>query len=153
MAASETKANAAQMPSNGGPALQPKRSVAVLGFRNLSVAASAWLSTAWPRCSAVNWGGRTLRIVPGENVDRMKVELALAEAESYAPSTLARIQANQRRYSRVRVLPTSRYGGSKRSESISGSGRRLDDVARWSRPAMKLAFDLVLRCGDGLRRG
>ena len=38
--------------------------------------------------------GEQLRTIPGENVTRMKIELALADADTYAPETLARIREN-----------------------------------------------------------
>ena len=37
-------------------------------------------------------GGGQLRSVPGENIARMKLDLSLPDAESYAPDTLARIR-------------------------------------------------------------
>lgn len=73
-----------------------RRSIAVLGFRNLSGRAeSAWLSTALAEMfSADLAAGDRLRAIPGETIARMKVELALAEADSLAPETLARIRHN-----------------------------------------------------------
>jgi tetratricopeptide (TPR) repeat protein len=70
--------------------------VAVLGFRNLNGREDAqWLSTALSEMLTTELGaGETVRTIPGENVDRMKVELALADADSYAAETLARIREN-----------------------------------------------------------
>ncbi len=154
-----TKARAsADAVRNGGPALQTRRSVAVLGFRNLSGGpASAWLSTALAEMFSSELGaGEQLRIVPGENVDRMKVELALAEAESYAPSTLARIRANLNADIIVlgSFLHLGKEGGSRIRVDIrlqdSGSGRTIASMVETGDEAG--LFDLVLRCGDGLRR-
>jgi tetratricopeptide (TPR) repeat protein/TolB-like protein len=83
-------------PSPPAAAATPRRSVALLGFKNLSGRpASAWLSTALSEMLAMELAaGETLRIIPGENVARMKVELSLSDADSLASDTLARIRAN-----------------------------------------------------------
>ena len=72
-----------------------RRSVAVLGFRNLTGEAdAAWLSTALAEWLTTELGaGEKLRAIPGENVARMKVELSLPEPSSFAPDTLARIRS------------------------------------------------------------
>ena len=70
--------------------------IAVLGFRNLANRQDAqWLSTALSEMVTTELGaGEAVRTVPGENVNRMKIELALADADAYAPETLARIREN-----------------------------------------------------------
>ena len=70
--------------------------IAVLGFRNLANRADAqWLSTALSEMVTTELGaGEAVRTVPGENVNRMKIELALADTDAYAPETLARIRGN-----------------------------------------------------------
>jgi serine/threonine protein kinase/tetratricopeptide (TPR) repeat protein len=72
----------------------PRRSVAVLGFRNLSGSPDvAWMSTAFSEIlSAELAAGEQLRVLPGENVARMKADLALADADSYSADTLQRIR-------------------------------------------------------------
>ncbi len=73
-----------------------RRSVAVLGFKNLSGQRdAAWLSTALAEMLTTELaaGGR-LRTIPGENVGRMKMELSLSDAESLASDTLARVARN-----------------------------------------------------------
>ena len=83
-------------------AVDPRRSItirpsiAVLGFKNLSgQTRQEWLSTALSEMlSAELASGQKVRLIAGENVARMKVELALPEADSYAADTLARIQKN-----------------------------------------------------------
>ena len=83
-------------------AVDPRRSItirpsiAVLGFKNLSgQTREEWLSTALSEMlSAELASGQKVRLIAGENVARMKVELALPEADSYAADTLARIQRN-----------------------------------------------------------
>jgi tetratricopeptide (TPR) repeat protein/TolB-like protein len=71
-----------------------RRSVAVVGFRNLSgKPEQAWLSTALAEMLSTELGGGgQLRSVPGENIARMKLDLSLPDSESYAPDTLQRIR-------------------------------------------------------------
>jgi tetratricopeptide (TPR) repeat protein/TolB-like protein len=71
-----------------------RRSVAVIGFRNLSgKPEQAWLSTALSEMLSTELSGDgQLRSLPGENVARLKLDLALPDSESYAPDTLNRIR-------------------------------------------------------------
>ncbi len=73
-----------------------RRSIAVLGFKNLARRDEvAWLSTALAEMLTTEMGaGGELRTLPGESVARMKKELTLEDAESYAPDTLKRIRKN-----------------------------------------------------------
>ena len=73
-----------------------RRSIAVLGFRNLSDRADAgWLSTAFAEMLTTELtGGEQIRAIAGENVARMKIELKLIDTDSYAQDTLARIRRN-----------------------------------------------------------
>lgn len=72
----------------------PRRSVAVLGFENLTrTPGTEWLSTGLAEMIATELGaGGGLRIIPGENVARAKVELGLGEARSLAQDTLAKVR-------------------------------------------------------------
>jgi tetratricopeptide (TPR) repeat protein len=81
---------------SGAAVATVRPAVAVLGFRNLSGQTDTqWLSTALSEMLTTELGaGERLRTVPGENVNRMKTELALADADSYATETLARIRQN-----------------------------------------------------------
>ena len=87
-----------ETPSPPPPVIEaaPRRSVALLGFKNLSGRGeSAWLSTALSEMLGMELAaGEALRIIPGENVARMKVELSLTDADALAPDTLSRIRAN-----------------------------------------------------------
>src|SRR5262245_54236966 len=76
--------------------LKARRAVAVLGFKNLSGRpAAAWMSTALSEMLTTELAaGEQLRTIPGENVARMKNDLSLADADSFAPDTLARIRSN-----------------------------------------------------------
>lgn len=74
--------------------IQPRRSVAVLGFQNLTgTPGTEWLSAGIAEMLATELGaGGGLRIVPGENVARAKVELGLGDSNSLASDTLSRVR-------------------------------------------------------------
>jgi serine/threonine protein kinase/tetratricopeptide (TPR) repeat protein len=76
--------------------IHARRSVAVLGFKNLSGRSDEmWLSTALSEMLATELAaGDQLRMVPGENVARMKIDLSLPDADSYGRETLAKIHNN-----------------------------------------------------------
>jgi eukaryotic-like serine/threonine-protein kinase len=71
-----------------------RRSVAVLGFKNLSGKADeAWISTALAEMLSTELAaGEQVRTIPGENIARMKVDLALADADSFGQDSLAKIR-------------------------------------------------------------
>jgi tetratricopeptide (TPR) repeat protein len=74
-------------------AVKGRRSVAVLGFKNLGRAEAAWLSTALAEELTTELAaGEQLRTIPGENVAQMKINLSLSDADSYAPETLTRVR-------------------------------------------------------------
>ena len=70
-----------------------RRSVAVIGFHNLSGKPDeAWISTALAEMLSTELAaGEQLRTIPGEDVARMKIELSLGEADSFGKGTLDRI--------------------------------------------------------------
>ena len=82
--------------ASSAPADVVRPAVAVLGFRNLAGREeSQWLSTALSEMLTTELAaGERLRTIPGENVTRMKTELALADADTYAAETLTRIRQN-----------------------------------------------------------
>lgn len=73
-----------------------RRSIAVVGFSNTAQRPEAdWISTALSEMFTTDLGnGGKLRLVPGESVGRMKRDLQLANAASYAPDTLDKIKRN-----------------------------------------------------------
>jgi serine/threonine protein kinase/tetratricopeptide (TPR) repeat protein len=73
---------------------RPRRSVAVLGFKNLSGRPEeVWLSTALSEMLTTELAaGEKLRTIPGENVAQMRINLSLPEADSYSKETLTRIR-------------------------------------------------------------
>jgi eukaryotic-like serine/threonine-protein kinase len=71
-----------------------RKSVAVVGFKNLSGKPDqAWLSTALSEMLTTELAaGEQLRMIPGENVARMKLDLALPDADTFSNETLAHIR-------------------------------------------------------------
>jgi hypothetical protein len=82
-------------PDPAPPAVRPRRAIAILGFKNLSgKPEAAWLSTALAEMMGTELAaGGALRAVPGETVARVKLDLALADADSLAGGTLGRMRA------------------------------------------------------------
>src|SRR5579862_184734 len=78
------------------PPVRIRRSVAVLGFRNLpGRSEDHWLSSAF--CEMLNTelaAGGQLRMIPGEDVARAKGELPLRDEGSLGKSTLQRLRTN-----------------------------------------------------------
>ncbi len=76
------------------PEVHPRRAVAVLGFRNLTARPeAAWLSTALAEMLSTELAaGEALRIIPGENVARTRIDLALTDSDTYGEETLAKIK-------------------------------------------------------------
>jgi len=73
-----------------------RRSVAVLGFRNLpGRAEDKWLSSAFSEMLSTELAaGGALRLVSGEDVARAKADLPLADEDTLAVTTLRRLHAN-----------------------------------------------------------
>jgi DNA-binding winged helix-turn-helix (wHTH) protein/tetratricopeptide (TPR) repeat protein len=78
-----------------GP-VTPRRSIAVLGFRNLSARADqAWLSTALSEWLTTELAaGERFRTIPAESVARAKIELGLPDLDSLGKDSLRRIGKN-----------------------------------------------------------
>jgi eukaryotic-like serine/threonine-protein kinase len=79
-------------PKPGAPGFQARRSVAVLGFRNLTGQTdTAWLATALTEMMTTELAaGEKLRTVAGETIERMAAQIALPESGSLAADTLTR---------------------------------------------------------------
>jgi serine/threonine protein kinase/tetratricopeptide (TPR) repeat protein len=71
-----------------------RRALAVLGFKNLAgKTESAWLGPALSELLSAELGtGGGLRIIPEENVTRMRSDLSLGDADSLAPDTLEKVR-------------------------------------------------------------
>ena len=130
-----------------------RRSVAVLGLRNLSKnAADAWISPALSEMLTAELGaGGKLRTIPGENVARLKMDFPLPDSDSLAAETLAKIH----RILGSDVVVTGSY------LSLDGqiridlrvqdfSGERVATVSDQGSQAQ--FFELVKRLGDKLRQ-
>src|SRR5256885_1493971 len=83
-------------PVLGGSVVNPRLSVAVLGFKNLSGdAQEGWLSTALSDWLVTELtAGEQIRAIPAESVARMKVELSLPDVDSLSHDSLVRIRKN-----------------------------------------------------------
>ena len=78
---------------NSTRAATGRRGVAVLGFKNLATRPDvAWIATALAETVSVDLSGRGVRSISGEVVARARSDLQLADAESYAPETLAKVR-------------------------------------------------------------
>jgi tetratricopeptide (TPR) repeat protein/tRNA A-37 threonylcarbamoyl transferase component Bud32/TolB-like protein len=137
--------------------ITPRRSVAVLGFEDLSRSpGTEWLSTGLAEMLSSELGADGgLRVVPGENVARARLELGLGETRSLAGDTLTRVR-NQLGSDDV-VL-----GSFAVLESPAGRSIRLDIKLQDTRsgdtksvtetgPETEL-FNLVARAGGRLRQ-
>ena len=80
--------------SESAGVLKARPSVAVLGFKNLSGKEDeAWISPALAEMVGAELAaGQQLRIVPSEDVTRMKLDLSLPTADSYGHDTLNKIR-------------------------------------------------------------
>lgn len=83
-------------PTAAPAAAAPRRTIAVLGFRDQTGRSDAgWISTALAEMMAEALSGASrLRVLPGEEVARMRTELALGPAGVLGPEELARVRAN-----------------------------------------------------------
>lgn len=79
-----------------GTPIRMRRSVAVIGFKNLSKRRDvAWLSTALSEMLATELAaGEQLRTIPGESVAQVKISLSLPDADSFGKETLGKIYRN-----------------------------------------------------------
>jgi len=132
--------------------IKARPSVAVMGFRNLSRRTEkAWLSTALAEMLNTELAaGESLRMVPGEQISRAKLDLSLADTEALARESLARVRADvgadyvvlgsytalaeegRKGKSRLRLdlrLQDTRAGETVAEEAVSGSEEELFDLA------------------------
>ncbi|MGA3092796.1 MAG: tetratricopeptide repeat protein [Terriglobales bacterium] len=139
------------------PTIPARRSVAVLGFRDLSGRPEdAWLSTALAEMMNTELAaGEKLRLVPGEDVARTKLDLLVPDADSLSKDTLARL--HKRLGTDVVVLGSYASLGGKSKGSIRLDLRVQDAVAGETMAEVATTgreddlFDLVSRAGTQLR--
>jgi DNA-binding winged helix-turn-helix (wHTH) protein/tetratricopeptide (TPR) repeat protein len=137
--------------------VQPRRSIAVLGFKNLSGdARDSWLSTAladWLNTELA--AGDQLRTIPAESVARMKMELSLADVDSLDRQSLALIRKNLSTDFVVAgsyALLADQSDGQIRLDlrlQNTRNGETVDAISETGTEAH--LFDLVSRAGEDLR--
>jgi eukaryotic-like serine/threonine-protein kinase len=134
-----------------------RRSVAVLGFKNLGHPEAAWLSTALAEELTTELAaGEQLRTIPGENVAQMKINLSLPDAESYAPETLTRVRSQLAADDLVLgsyLDLGSESGGRLRLDTCIQDTISRETVCKVAETGTEAnLFDLVSKTGDELRR-
>jgi len=139
-------------------ASKSRRSVAVLGFKNLSGRPEeAWFSSALSEMLTTELAaGEKLRTIPGESISQMKAELALPDADALARDTLFRIRKNL--LSDLVVLGSYVHLGKEAGGQMRLDVRLQDAVAGETIAVFSEAgteknlFDLVSRAGADLRK-
>jgi serine/threonine protein kinase/tetratricopeptide (TPR) repeat protein len=145
--------------AQGSPrhATETRPSLAVLGFKNLGQPESAWLSTALAEIFSTELAsGESLRLIAGESIVRMKVELDLPNADTFAANTLDKIR---RSLGTDYVLIGSFLALPQEGKTGLSIQLRLQDtrdastVAAFSETGTEdELFELVSRAGGALRR-
>jgi eukaryotic-like serine/threonine-protein kinase len=137
--------------------LSPRRSVAVLGFRNLSGdTQKAWLSTALSDWLTTELSaGEQLRTIPSESVARMRIELSLPKVDSLGAASLASIRKNLGTdlvvVGSYAVVGEQSHGQIRLDLQLQDtqSGETVDAISETGTEAH--LFDLVSRAGEHLR--
>jgi eukaryotic-like serine/threonine-protein kinase len=140
------------------PRIHVRRSVAVLGFRNLpGRPEDDWLSSAF--CEMLNTelaAGGQLRMVPGEDVARAKSELPLRGEDSLGKSTLQHLRTSPGAdlvvvgsYTMIRTDPKRRIRLDVRLQDTAGGETIAEDSVSGDENDL---FNLVADLGGKLRR-
>jgi eukaryotic-like serine/threonine-protein kinase len=134
-----------------------RRSVAVVGFKNLTGDPQhAWLSVALSDWLSAELGlGDQLRVIPEDNIARMKIELALPPVDSLGSDNLLRIRQNLG--SDLVVIGsyaslTNPSGGNVRVDvhlQDTATGETIATISQTGTEAQLL--DLISRTGERLR--
>ena len=142
---------------NPPPLVPVRRSIGVLGFRNLSGRPEeGWLSTALSEMLSTELvAGEKLRLVSGEDIARTKLDLPLVEVDSLSRNTLARLHKDLN--SDLIVLGSYTALGEKSDTRIrldlrlqdTAAGETIADFAVMGSEAD--LFDLVSQAGSQLR--
>jgi DNA-binding winged helix-turn-helix (wHTH) protein/TolB-like protein len=143
--------------ASSGPTPPVRRSVAVLGFRNLSGRPEeGWLSTALAEMLTTELeAGEKLRLVSGEDIARTKLDLPLADADSLSRNTLKQLHKDLD--SDLIVLGSYTALGEKPGTRIRLDLRLQDTVAGETIADVAVVgseadlFDLVSQAGSRLR--
>jgi hypothetical protein len=121
--------------------IRPRRSVAVLGFKNLSGRPDvAWLAIALSEMLTTELAaGEQLRTIHGENVAQAKINLTLPEADSFGKETLAFLRVVLRGILRKRSGSNLFLGSSQVTSGIFGlPNAAIGLPSRWISPAGQL---------------
>ncbi|MGA3103497.1 MAG: winged helix-turn-helix domain-containing protein [Terriglobales bacterium] len=148
--------NPAAMTTLGTP-VPARRSVAVLGFRNLSGRPEeGWISTALAEMLSTELeAGEKLRLISGEDIAHTKLDLSLADADSLSRTTLAQLHKNLD--SDLIVLGSYTVVGDKPGARIRLDLRLQDTVAGETIADVGVVggeadlFDMVSQAGSRLR--
>jgi DNA-binding winged helix-turn-helix (wHTH) protein/tetratricopeptide (TPR) repeat protein len=143
--------------SSTGTPIVARRSVAVLGFRNLSGRPEeGWISTALAEMLSTELeAGEKLRLVSGEDIARTKLDLPLSDADSLSRDTLARLHKDLD--SDLIVLGSYTAVGEKPGTRIRLDLRLQDTVAGETIADVAMVggeadlFDMVSQVGSRLR--
>jgi eukaryotic-like serine/threonine-protein kinase len=148
--------NSSAMSATGTSAPR-RRSIAVLGFRNLSGRPEErWISTALAEMLSTELeAGEKLRLVSGEEIARTKIDLPLVDADSLSPNTLSRLHKDLN--SDLIVLGSYTAVGEKPGTLIrldlrlqdTAAGDTIADVAVVG--GERDLFDMVSQAGSRLR--
>jgi DNA-binding winged helix-turn-helix (wHTH) protein/tetratricopeptide (TPR) repeat protein len=150
------------------PTIKPRPSVAVMGFRNLSRGtAEVWLSTALAEMLNTELAaGERLRMVPGEQISRAKLDLSLIDTEALAKGTLLRLrsdvgadyvvlgsytalgQAGKRRIRLDLRLQDTSAGETIAEEAVAGSEEDLFDLVSEAGTRLRMRFDIGALGGE-----
>jgi eukaryotic-like serine/threonine-protein kinase len=149
--------NSTHRPSRRPPVLAARRSIGVLGFRNLSGRPEeGWLSTALSEMLSTELvAGEKLRLVSGEDIARAKLDLHLPDADSLSRVTLARLHGDLD--SDLIVLGSYTTLGDQPGTRIRLDMRLQDTAARETIADLAVVgsetdlFDLVSQAGSQLR--
>jgi DNA-binding winged helix-turn-helix (wHTH) protein/tetratricopeptide (TPR) repeat protein/TolB-like protein len=147
--------SAARSSTESAPAA--RRSVAVLGFRNLSGhPEEGWVSTALTEMLSTELeAGEKLRLVSGEDVARIKLDLPMGDTDSLSRDTLARLHKDLD--SDLIVLGSYTVLGEKPATRIRLDLRLQDTVAEETVADVAVVggeadlFDMVSQAGSRLR--
>lgn len=137
------------------PVVAMRQSIAVLGFRNISgLAQASWLSTAFAEMLTTEMaGGDHFRTIAEEQVARTKLDLSLADRDSYAHDTLNKIRKNLGcDYVVVGSYLALEHAGKLRLDARvqdAATGETVASVAVVG--SQSDLFGLVSRAGEGLR--
>ena len=149
--------HAMHQPTSAPSGRATRRSVAVLGFRNLSGRPEeGWLSTAIAEMLSTELvAGEKLRLVSGEDVARTKLDLPLGDADSLSRETLARLHRDMDSdwivlgsYTALVGQPDTRIRLDVRVQDTS-AGETIADVAVVGNEAE--LFELLSQAGSKLR--